>query len=97
VSTRIVLDQLAGNVLTGFPGRYGNFSVVLPVPAGRVRVQCRRSCVSDASIGHDSGRFAYNPKDNSYNNANIGNIVARIIKVNNTISYIELKNNVLTS
>lgn len=56
--SRIVLDQLPGDVLTRFPRRYGHLAIVFPVPAGRVRVQSGWRGVRDPRIGHYSGGFA---------------------------------------
>lgn len=63
MSTRFVLYQLTGYILTRFPRRNGHFPVILPVSARRVRVQCRRRGMSDSSVGDHSDRFTCNEKE----------------------------------
>lgn len=59
VAARVVLHQLARDVLAGLPGRLGHLGVVLPVAAGGVRVQGGGRCVRDTRVRHNARRLAY--------------------------------------
>jgi len=58
VSAWFVFHQLSYDILARFPGSRRYFGVVLPIPAGGVRVQGGRCAVGDPRVCHHPRGFS---------------------------------------
>jgi hypothetical protein len=58
VSAWFVLHQLSHDILARFPGSRRNFGVILPVPAGGVRVQGGGRAMGDPRVRHHPRGFS---------------------------------------
>lgn len=60
VPPRIVLHQLAGDVLAGFARSRWHLSVILPVTAWCMRIEGSRGGMGNPGVGHDARRLSCN-------------------------------------